>query len=55
MEGSVATEREDFSIFISLNAALFGPSEPQNVLQSLVSICYSFLFAFFKFPGGMIP
>ena len=50
------TEREDFFICISLNTALSGPPEPKSVLQSLVSICYTFSFVFFIFSGsGMTP
>ena len=66
MRGRAATEREDFCICISLNAALLGPPQPQSVLQSLVSICYTFFFFFFffffwggghffNFSGGIIP
>ena len=39
MRGSVATERDFFCNFISLNAALLGLPEPKSVLQSLFSIC----------------
>ena len=56
MRGSVATEQEDFCIFTSLNTALLGHPEPKNVLQSLVSICYTFLGGTFSnFPRGVIP
>ena len=51
MRGRLATEREDFCICISLNAALFGLPEPKRVMQSLVSICHTF---FFFFWGGAL-
>ena len=54
--GSVATKREDFYIFIILKSALLDPQEPKSVMQSLVSICYTFCCVhFFKFSGGTTP
>ena len=56
MRGSVATERDFFGNFISLNAALLGLPEPKSVLQSLFSICYTLCFALFQISrGGRSP
>ena len=52
MRGSVATERDFFCNFISLNAALLGLPEPKSVLQSLFSIYYTICFALFQISRG---
>ena len=64
-EGYYAREHsdraKDICISISLNAALFSPSAPKSVSQSLVSICSTFFFwggggYFFKFSvGNLFP